>query len=65
MCYAFKQQKIFILVGAPKEYCNNAGFRPASQANFNKDVEYANEIIVRSLEKLSKRRTCKGIKVSN
>jgi putative DNA primase/helicase len=48
-----------------KEYCNNAGFRPVSQAIFNKDVESANEKITKSVDKLGKRRTFRSIKLSN
>ncbi len=46
-----------------KEYCNNTGLKPVSQASFNKDVESVDESIVRSLEKVSRRKTWKGIKL--
>ncbi len=47
-----------------KEYCNSAGLKPVSQASFNKDVESVDENIQRALEKLSRRKTWKGIKLN-
>lgn len=44
-----------------KEYCNNAGLKPLSQANFNKDIELNFIAVKRGRDKLSKRRTWKGI----
>lgn len=44
-----------------KEYCNNAGLKPMSQGNFNKDVEANFKAIKRGRDKVSKRRTWKGI----
>lgn len=48
-----------------REYCNNAGLKPVSQAIFNKDVESVDESIVRSLEKVSRRKTWKGIRLAD
>ena len=48
-----------------REYCNNAGLKPVSQAIFNKDVESMDENIVRSLEKVSRRKTWKGIRLAD
>ncbi len=48
-----------------REYCNNAGLKPVSQAIFNKDVESVDESIVRSLEKISRRKTWKGIRLAD
>lgn len=47
-----------------KEYCSSAGLKPVSQASFNKDVESVDENIERGLEKLSRRKIWKGIKLS-
>lgn len=44
-----------------KEYCGNAGLRPLSQSNFNKEIETGFQSVKRSRDKLSKRRTWKGI----
>ncbi|MEI6131979.1 MAG: phage/plasmid primase, P4 family [Bacillota bacterium] len=46
-----------------KEYCNNAGLKSVSQSNFNKDVESSNENIERGLERISRRKTWKGIQL--
>lgn len=46
-----------------KEYCNNAGLSPVSQKNFNKDLELAYPDIKRSVDRLGKRRTWKGIRL--
>lgn len=47
-----------------KEYCHNAGLSPVSQKNFNKDMENGYPAIKRGVDRLGKRRTWKGIKVS-
>ncbi len=47
-----------------KEYCHNAGLSPVSQKNFNKDIEGAYPTIKRSVDRLGKRRTWKGIKIN-
>jgi putative DNA primase/helicase len=44
-----------------KEYCSNAGMKPLSQGNFNKEIESNCQGIKRSRDRLSKRRTWKGI----
>ncbi len=44
-----------------KEYCGNAGMKPVSQANFNKEIEASYPGVKRSRDRLSKRRTWKGI----
>jgi putative DNA primase/helicase len=44
-----------------KEYCNNAGLRPVSQANFNKEIETSCTGVQRSRDRVSKRRTWLGI----
>jgi len=44
-----------------KEYCGNAGMKPVSQTNFNKEIEAGYPAIVRSRDKLSKRRIWQGI----
>ncbi len=46
-----------------KEYCNNAGLKPLSQANFNKEIENMAGGVTRSVDKLGKRRTWRGIKL--
>ena len=45
-----------------REYCHNAGLSPVSQKNFNKDIENAFPDIRRSVDKVGKRRTWKGIR---
>ena len=45
-----------------KEYCNNAGLKAVSQANFNKEIEGLGEEIERGFEKMSRRKTWKGIR---
>lgn len=44
-----------------KEYCNNAGMKHLSQTNFNKEIENNHQGIKRGRDRLSKRRTWKGI----
>ena len=44
-----------------KEYCGNAGMKPVSQTNFNKELEAGYPEIVRGRDKLSKRRVWKGM----
>ncbi len=44
-----------------KEYCHNAGLKPLSQSNFNKEIEAVPGEITRSKDKLGKRRTWRGI----
>lgn len=44
-----------------KEYCNNAGLRPVSQANFNKEIETSCTGVQRSRDRVSKRRIWLGI----
>jgi putative DNA primase/helicase len=46
-----------------KDYCKAAGLSAMSQKSFNKDLELANPNIKRSVDKLGKRRTWKGIKI--
>ncbi|HCS74129.1 MAG TPA: DNA primase [Clostridiales bacterium] len=45
-----------------KEYCNNAGLKAVSQANFNKEIEGLGEEVERGFEKMSRRKTWKGIR---
>lgn len=47
-----------------KEYCNNAGLKPLSQANFNKEIENMAGGVTRSVDKLGKRRTWRGIQLA-
>jgi len=47
-----------------KEYCHNAGLKPLSQANFNKEIENMPGGVTRSVDKLGKRRTWRGIRLS-
>ena len=44
-----------------KEYCGNAGMKPVSQTNFNKELEAGYPEIVRGRDRLSKRRVWKGM----
>ena len=44
-----------------KEYCGNAGMKPVSQTNFNKELEAGFPEITRGRDKLSKRRIWRGI----
>ena len=44
-----------------KEYCVNAGMKPVSQTNFNKELEAGFPEISRGRDKLSKRRIWRGI----
>ena len=44
-----------------KEYCVNAGMKPVSQTNFNKELEAGCPEIARGRDKLSKRRIWRGI----
>ena len=44
-----------------KEYCHNAGVKPLSQSNFNKEIEAVPGEITRAKDKLGKRRTWRGI----
>ena len=44
-----------------KEYCGNAGMKPVSQTNFNKELEAGYPELVRGRDKLSKRRIWRGI----
>lgn len=44
-----------------KEYCGNAGMKPVSQTNFNKELEAGYPEITRGRDKLSKRRIWRGI----
>ncbi|MDY4785106.1 phage/plasmid primase, P4 family [Pygmaiobacter massiliensis] len=46
-----------------KEYCANAGLKPLSQANFNKEIENMAGGVTRSVDRLGKRRTWRGIKL--
>ncbi|GHU91787.1 hypothetical protein FACS1894202_13840 [Clostridia bacterium] len=46
-----------------RDYCRNAGLTPVSQKTFNKDLEAAHPEIRRSVDKLGKRRTWKGIRI--
>lgn len=52
-----------------KEYCTNAGLKPLSQANFNKEIENMAGAgspcgsVARSVDKLGKRRTWRGIRL--
>ena len=44
-----------------KEYCSNAGMKPVSQSNFNKEVEANYREVIRSRDKLSRRHAWSGI----
>ena len=44
-----------------KEYCGNAGMKPVSQTNFNKELEAGFPEITRGRDKLSKRRVWRGL----
>ncbi len=46
-----------------REYCDKNGMKPMSQANFNKDVESVDEQIKRGLERVSRRKIWKGIRI--
>lgn len=51
------------LFQAYREYCHKNGLKAMSQANFNKDVENYYEQVSRSLERVSRRKTWKGIRL--
>ncbi|GHU90024.1 hypothetical protein FACS1894202_09160 [Clostridia bacterium] len=44
------------------DYCRKNGFKPMSQTTFNRDIEASGNGISRSVDKLGKRRTWKGLK---
>jgi putative DNA primase/helicase len=44
------------------EYCRKNGYKPMSQANFNREVEGADPCVKRAVDKLGKRRTWRGLK---
>ena len=44
-----------------KEYCGNAGMKPVSQTNFNREMEAGFPDISRGRDKISKRRIWRGI----
>jgi len=46
-----------------REYCHKNGLKPMSQANFNKDIEGLGERVERGLERVSRRKTWKGIRM--
>lgn len=46
-----------------REYCRNAGLSPVSQKTFNKDLEMAYPDLRRSVDKIGKRRTWKGVRL--
>lgn len=48
-----------------REYCRNAGLSPVSQKTFNKDLEMAYPDLRRSVDKIGKRRTWKGVRLDN
>lgn len=48
-----------------KDYCRNAGLSAVSQKTFNKDIEMAYPDLRRSVDKVGKRRTWKGIRLDN
>ena len=52
------------LFQAYRDYCLKNGFKPMSQANFNKDVESLGERVERGLEKVSRRKTWRGIRLN-
>jgi len=45
-----------------RDYCNRNGYKPLSQANFNKDMESSGNGIERGLEKVSRRKIWKGVR---
>jgi putative DNA primase/helicase len=51
------------LFQAYREYCHKNGFKAMSQANFNKEIENGFERVTRSLERVSRRKTWKGIRL--
>ncbi len=51
------------LFQAYREYCHKNGLKAMSQANFNKDVENYYETVERGLERVSRRKTWKGIRL--
>ncbi|MGI6747559.1 MAG: primase-like DNA-binding domain-containing protein [Anaerovoracaceae bacterium] len=51
------------LFQAYRDYCLKNGFKPMSQANFNKDVESYGDQICRAVDKLGKRRTWRGLRL--
>lgn len=51
------------LFQAYRDYCLKNGFKPMSQANFNKDIESLGERVERGLEKVSRRKTWRGIRL--
>jgi len=51
------------LFQAYREYCNKNGLRPMSQSNFNRDIEGLGEPVERGLERVSRRKIWKGIRL--
>jgi len=46
-----------------REYCQTAGLSPVSQKTFNKDFELGYPCVKRSVDRLGKRRTWRGIRI--
>jgi len=44
-----------------RDYCNKNGLKSMSQTNFNRDVEQSDAIIMRGLDKVSRRKIWKGV----
>lgn len=51
------------LFQAYREYCHKNGLKALSQANFNKDIENYYETVERGLERVSRRKIWKGIRL--
>jgi putative DNA primase/helicase len=47
-----------------RDFCLANGYKAMSQTNFNKDVEASNDGIERGLEKVSRRKTWKGVRIA-
>jgi hypothetical protein len=54
---------LILCLGAYRDYCIKNGFKPMSQANFNKDVEAYGDQICRAVDKLGRRRTWRGLRL--
>jgi putative DNA primase/helicase len=46
------------------DYCRKNGFKPLSQTNFNRDIENSGNDIERGLEKVSRRKIWKGVRLA-
>jgi len=54
-----------ILFEKYRDYCNQNGFKALSQTNFNKDLEASGNGVERGLEKVSRRKIWRGVRLAD